>query len=118
MTLNEYQRANLRWLLQGCKRNFPQLDTGDWFLELMHMTEGVDVYPNANADAFDHVIKGASEYCPKCNSKAPLYSPPHDDGTYQNECGRCLLKERDKLQGALDRLVHELGIAKKALDGS
>lgn len=65
--MNEYQRANLRWLLQGCKRNFPQLDTGDWFMELMHMTEGVDVYPNANADYFDKAIVRANPWPCNCN---------------------------------------------------
>lgn len=57
------------------------------------------------------------EKCCQCKMGGmQLYRPPYDDGTYPGECGRCLLKERDKLKHALERVVHEMGIAKTALD--
>lgn len=35
--LNDYQMANLEWLLSSIKKNLPQLDTGDWFMEILSM---------------------------------------------------------------------------------
>jgi hypothetical protein len=54
--MDDYQKANLHWLLKNLKRRFPYLDTGDWFMELFFLTQDAPCRPNQTDEQFDEDV--------------------------------------------------------------
>lgn len=96
--LNDYQAANLRWLLRNIRTRLPGLDTGDWFGELLRMTEDSGRANCGDVD-FDHRVMD-SEFV-RANNPAVTGTDIH------GICGICEKPVAGKVYVRLeDKYVH------------
>lgn len=80
--LAPYHAANLHWLLTGLRRNNLQLETGDWFGELLYACEknAAQCQPNSTDSDFDRMIMRRIWTCTFCSYM--------NEGPICTKCGR------------------------------